>query len=166
MSFFGSFNQPNVVELKSQGDVEGLIEALNYEKDHNVRLAAASALGKLEDAQAVEPLIEALNDRREVKEVAILSLGKIGDPVAVEALINMLTDKNWEIRGSAAKALGQIGDLRGVIPLIDAVEDNSESVRWIAANALTSITGQTFGEDAAQWEQWWIQNQNDDEMVD
>jgi hypothetical protein len=31
MSIFGSIDHPNVVDLKSKGDVEGLIEALNYE---------------------------------------------------------------------------------------------------------------------------------------
>jgi HEAT repeat protein len=161
MSIFESFNQPNVVDLKSKGDVEGLIEALNYENDHNVRLAAATALGKLEEDRAVEPLIDALDDRREVREVVILSLGRIGDPVAVDSLIRMLEDGNWDVRSSAAKALGQIGDLQAVEPLIEALGDKSETVRWVAANALTSITDKKFGEDAKQWEQWWKQNQFD-----
>jgi HEAT repeat protein len=159
MSIFNSFNSPNVVDLKSKGDVGGLIEALNYEKDHNVRLAAASALGKIGDDQAVEPLIDALDDRREVKEVAILSLGKIGDPVAGDSLVDMLEDKNWEVRSSAAKALGQIGDPHSVEPLIKVLGDRSETIRWVASNALTSITGQAFGEDIEQWEQWWEQNE-------
>lgn len=161
MSIFDSFSQPNVLELKSKGDVEGLIEALNYENDHNVRLAAATALGKLEEDRAVEPLIDALDDRREVREVAILSLGRIGDPVAVDSLIKRLKDGNWDLRSSAAKALGQICDLRAVEPLIESLRDKSETVRWVAANALTSITNQKFGEDAEQWEQWWEQNQFD-----
>jgi HEAT repeat protein len=161
MSIFDSFNQPNILDLKSKGDVRGLIEALNYENDHNVRLSAASALGKLEEDRAVEPLIDALDDRREVREVAILSLGRIGDPVAVDALIEKLKDENWDVRSSAAKALGQIGDSRAIEPLIQSLRDKSETVRWLAANALTSITNQTFGENAEQWEQWSKENQID-----
>jgi HEAT repeat protein len=118
-------------------------------------------LGKLEEDRAVEPLIDALDDRREVREVAILSLGRIGDPVAVDALIEKLKDENWDVRSSAAKALGQIGDPRAIEPLIQSLRDKSETVRWLAANALTSITDQTFGENAEQWEQWSKENQID-----
>ena len=34
--------RPNVQELKTKGDVDGLIEALDYQGDHTIRLAAAS----------------------------------------------------------------------------------------------------------------------------
>jgi hypothetical protein len=44
MPLFNFSRRPNVQELKSQGDMDGLIEALSYEDDHNIRLAAASAL--------------------------------------------------------------------------------------------------------------------------
>jgi HEAT repeat protein len=43
--------------------VEGLIEALGYKKDHNVRIAAASALGQIGNPCAVPPLIDALEDQ-------------------------------------------------------------------------------------------------------
>lgn len=152
MPLFNFSNRPNVQDLKSQEDVEGLIEALNYEDDHNVRLAAASALGKVGDSQAVDSLIDALDDQPVVKEVVVLSLGDIGDPRAVTPLINTLEDNNWEIRSSTAKALGKIGDRRAVRPLIDLLENQNGNVRWHAAQALESITGESYGEDFTQWE--------------
>lgn len=38
MPLFSFSRRPNVQELKSQGDVNGLIEALDYGDDHNIRL--------------------------------------------------------------------------------------------------------------------------------
>lgn len=48
--------RPKIQELKSNKDVNGLIEALSYQDDHNIRLAAASALGRIGDSRAVNPL--------------------------------------------------------------------------------------------------------------
>lgn len=79
MLFFKFSRRPNVQQLKSDQDVDGLIEALKYKDDHNVRLAAASALGRIKDSRAVEPLISALEDHPSVREVAALALGEIGD---------------------------------------------------------------------------------------
>jgi HEAT repeat protein len=77
MPIFNFSRRPNVQELKTQGDIDGLIEALNYPDDHNIRLAAASALGKVGDSRAVDPLITALDDQQGVNEVAALALGEI-----------------------------------------------------------------------------------------
>ena len=136
--------RPNVQELKTQGDIDGLIEALNYPDDHNIRLAAASALGKVGDSRAVDPLITALDDQQGVNEVAALALGEIGDPRAVEPLTETLENESWEIRSSAAKALGKIGDERAVEPLTKLLEDRNENVRWHTVQALESITGDTI----------------------
>jgi HEAT repeat protein len=152
MSIFDLFSsRPNVIDLKSQGDVDGLIEALNYDKDHNLRISAAWALGEIGDASAVEPLVEALSDRKRVKDVAAKALGEIGDPQAIDPLVDVLQDENWEVRSTAAKALGNIGDIRAVEPLIDALEDQNEIVRWYATQALENITGESLGDDAAEW---------------
>jgi HEAT repeat protein len=145
MPLFSFSRRPNVQELKSQGDVNGLIEALDYGDDHNIRLAAASALGRIGDSRAVDPLIDALDDQQGVNEVAALALGEIGDSRAVEPLINALGDENWEVRSSAAKALGKIGDDRAVEQLINLLRDKNENVRWHAVQALEAITGESYG---------------------
>lgn len=74
---------------------------------------AAIALGEIGDARAVEPLIEALEDKQILVQVeAAKALGKIGDTRAVEPLIKIM----------AVEALGQIGDPRAVEPLIGYIE--------------------------------------------
>jgi HEAT repeat protein len=152
MPLFNFSRRPNVQELQSNEDISGLIEALNYEDDHNIRLAAASALGRIGDSQAVDPLIESLDDRQEVKEVAVLSLGEIGDSRAVDPLIEELDEDDWEICSSAAKALGKIGDPRAIPPLINLLDKTNKNIRWHASQALEAITGESYGENITDWE--------------
>ena len=144
MPLFNFSRRPNIQELKTQGDVDGLIEALNYQEDPNIRLAAASALRTVGDVRAVDPLIAALDDEQGVNEMAALALGEIGDPRAVEPLSKTLGKENWEVRSSAAKALGKIGDDRAVDPLVNLLGDKNENVRWHTVQALEEITGESY----------------------
>ena len=66
--------------------VEPLIEGLK-DKDSNVRMGVAEALGKIKDVRAVEPLIGSLKDPEPgVCEKAAIALGEIKDARAVEPL--------------------------------------------------------------------------------
>jgi HEAT repeat protein len=104
-----------------------------------VRQAAASALGQIRDARAVEPLIAALKDQdRAVRRAAAGALVQIGAR-AVEPLIAALRDDYWAVRRAAAEALGQIGDAPAVEPLIAALKDSAGAVRRAAAEALGQI---------------------------
>jgi len=70
-------SKPNISELESKGDVQGLIEALDH-WDSNVRFYAAVALGEIGDTRVVEPLIQALKDDNEyVRNAAKEALKKI-----------------------------------------------------------------------------------------
>ena len=77
-------------------------------------------------AEAVEPLIKALEDR-DVDQSAADALWKIGKP-AVEPLIGVLVGfstvsvDDRRVRGHATKSLGKIGDERAVEPLITVLE--------------------------------------------
>jgi HEAT repeat protein len=114
--------------------VQWLIEALRDE-DGDVSWHAASALGEIGDARAVEPLIKALRDEDgDVSWHAASALGEIGDARAVEPLIKALRDNS-----SAAKALVNIGDARAVEPLIKALGDKDSDVRQRGAEALGEI---------------------------
>jgi HEAT repeat protein len=46
------FGPPNVAKLKAQGDVPGLVKALDYDSDWVVRWSAAEALDQIADARA------------------------------------------------------------------------------------------------------------------
>lgn len=52
------FGPPNIEKLKARKDVKGLAKAL---QDHRTVAEAAAALGWLQDASAVPPLIAALD---------------------------------------------------------------------------------------------------------
>jgi HEAT repeat protein len=127
------FGTPDVQKMEEKEDVKGLIKALGYEKESDVRESAAEALGAIGDSRAVEPLIKALNDAdSDVRESAAVGLGKIGDSRAVEPLIRAFGDGSREVRrvgGVAAYALGKIGDSRAVEPLIRALGDGSRCGR-------------------------------------
>ena len=85
---FDSLFKPNVEKLTVKRNVKGLIKALRYQKDENVRRKAAMALWDMGDSRAVQPLIATLKDEdREVCENVVTALGTIGDEQAIEPLI-------------------------------------------------------------------------------
>ena len=103
---------------------------------------AAAALGNIGDAQAVEPLIAALErgDKFEVLCNVIDALVRLGDARAVPALVSALN--HWEnvVQREAAWALGEIGDPRAVEPLVKALKETTHNhVRQAAAWALGEI---------------------------
>jgi HEAT repeat protein len=189
---FWLFGPPNIEKMRARRDVKGLIKALGYKKDTDVREAAAEALDELGwqpdkseigaaywvvrrqwgkcveiGAPAVEPLLAALKDARNVARWAAGALAEIGAPAilplraalsdaenvarwvagalveigapAVEPLIAALKDADKEVRGTAAEALGKIGDARAVGPLSAALRDADEDVRKAAAEALEKL---------------------------
>jgi len=95
-----------------------LIAALDVSRNVSCkRQEAASALGQIGDARAVEPLIAALNDSKsDVRLAAADALAKIGDARAVQPLIAALYTTH-----GAAEALVKIGT-PAVEPLIAALK--------------------------------------------
>jgi tetratricopeptide (TPR) repeat protein len=181
MPIFGS---PNVEKLEAKRDVQGLIKALGR-KDYVVQTEAAAALGRLQDARAVMPLIAALKSTPEaacealvkigapsveplitaledndssIRSNAACVLGDIGDTRAVEPLIVTLKDKDWMVAHDAALALGRIGDSRAVEPLAVALKLGRSWVRSAASKALIALLG-------AQAAEYFIPLLKDEDMV-
>lgn len=112
---------PNIDKLKDKQDIEGLIKALEYGTDSDIRQDAIGALIEI-GKPAIEPLIKALKaDDWEVRKSAAWALGKIGDERAVEPLIEVLGDKDVDVRYIAAWALTEIGE-PAVNSLIDVLK--------------------------------------------
>jgi HEAT repeat protein len=139
--------KPNIDQMEKNGDVEGLINALEF-KDCTIRKEAAAALKKIGDRRALVPLINALEYKEwqesysvmgSVRENAAEALGVLRDRKAVEPLIDALNDKDEEVRWKACWALGNIGDKKAVEPLISLLNDERWSVRRYAASALGKI---------------------------
>jgi Zn finger protein HypA/HybF involved in hydrogenase expression len=73
--------KPDVIKMKTEGGVCGLIEVLAYEEDFWVRRKAAYALGKLGDKRAIRPLTQSLRDgNSDVREAAAHALKNICEP--------------------------------------------------------------------------------------
>ena len=129
----GIFNRlfwpPNVDKLKAKIDVDGLIKALEYEKDRQVQCDAAKALGKIGDERAVEPLINALKNKDgNVRRESAEALGKIGDTRAVEPLVKALGYGSYGPESIVVESLVKIGKPT-VEPLIQAMKDKNKYVR-------------------------------------
>jgi hypothetical protein len=155
----GFLRPPDVAKLVQEGDVDGLVRALDHEKDPSIPVAAAKALGDLGDARAVEPLATVLGyESGNLRGAAASALGQIGDARAVEPLLASL-EGEYAIRRrqTMIEALGQIGDLQAVEALVGLLDDRH--VGEAASRALHAITGQDFGLDASGWQNWWTSQQ-------
>jgi hypothetical protein len=103
-----------VVSMGKSGDrsfVPQLIDALAH-SDGNVRRLAASALGKLRDERAVQPLLDllALEEKSQVRQYAVKALGAIGDKRAQILLEQIAANEHepYYIRQAAQTALRAI----------------------------------------------------------
>ncbi|MUW15369.1 HEAT repeat domain-containing protein [Halorubrum sp. CBA1125] len=100
------------------------------------RMAAANALGRLDDTTGLPHLVEALSDEDpRVRLRACQACGTFADARAVPGLKERFDDEP-RVRRAAANALGNIGTDRALAPLLDLLDDPDESLRRIAAGAL------------------------------
>ncbi len=109
------FGKPDVKDMEKKNDVNGLIKALRYENDVQVRREAAYILGKIGNSSAVVPLIKALEDPDSyVRRQAADALGNIGDQKAFEPLNKALHDPNKYVCQGAADSLKKIEEKKGI----------------------------------------------------
>ena len=128
-----------IEEMEENGDVEGLIHALNDDAE-NVRREAMIALERIGDSRATEPLIQQLQHPDiTIQEEAITALGRIRDKKAVSPLIQTLNNQHIGIRWKAAEALGKIGDPKATEPLIQTLQDPDKTIQEEAITALGRI---------------------------
>ena len=113
----------DIERMTAKRDIEGLISALDNEKQSSEVVQQAFEAVISIGRPAVEPLIVALNGRSAaVRANAALALGHIGDVRAVEPLVAALgvEDDPYFLRQAIARALGMLRDARAIEPLCDA----------------------------------------------
>lgn len=100
-------SRPNIEELKSNNDVNGLIKAMGHE-DEDVRMYASLALANM-DESVIEPLINTLTKSKNENLIwgAIWVLSKMGKP-ALEPLKKLQEHKSEKVRMNAQMALDMI----------------------------------------------------------
>ena len=102
-----------------------------------LRMAAANALGELENLDAVPKLVDRFDDPDpRVRARAARACGLMADPRATDALEGLLADPKAGVRREAAEALGRIGNRQALSALLSLYDDPSERVRRIAVNGL------------------------------
>ena len=123
--------------------VEEITKLLSEEKDNYVRQMAANALGDMGASDAVEALLNSLEDPyQEVRKSVVTALGKLGDGRAREKVFSSLFDyENFaHIRNDIAIALKKIDQDQTEEQLVSVLEDDSQLVNhWIAIEALTEF---------------------------
>lgn len=118
--------RPNLVRMKQEKDVEGLIRSLRHD-DRGIQVDAASILTEL-GAVAVEPLIRAMEGKYDVhvvfrETIHVIRPDKsydIMDPHEISRAREE-TKKNEEVRDFAARILGNIGNPLAIEPLRNAL---------------------------------------------
>lgn len=80
-------------EIKSQDATSSLMDAISYEKDDRVKIAAVSALGKIKDVRATQLLTGELGVQSDqlYKNAVVVSLGQNEDPAAVSELVEYVS---------------------------------------------------------------------------
>ncbi len=117
--------------------VKPLCELLQKDPDPVVQLAAAKALGRLGDEQAVDALIAAMkHPKYQVRQAAITSLGVIGVERVLKPLREALKSSDKRVRASAIGMLGEIGDKQSYKALLAALGEKDLRVLIAAGFAM------------------------------
>ncbi|OLS27727.1 MAG: hypothetical protein HeimC3_01950 [Candidatus Heimdallarchaeota archaeon LC_3] len=120
------------------------IKYLNAKEDNKVRLTCLDVLGFLHSKNAIEPLIQTINDEFseiEVKVKAINVLGLVGSYSISDTLIRLFKiDKSVEVRIAILSAFKFIND-KNIVPFIvkSLRRDKSEDIRELSAIVLGNI---------------------------
>lgn len=106
-----------------------------------LRMAAANALGELEESDAILALVERFDDEDpRVRARAARACGLIGDPRATDALAGLLNDRTAAVRLEAAESLGRIGNRQALAALLQLYDDRDERIRRIAVSGFGSFS--------------------------
>jgi HEAT repeat protein len=108
--------------------------------DWIVRMHAAKALGRVQDAGSISSLTPLLQDRvKAVREEAAAALAAIGES-AIPALLESLAHRDWLVRLHAVESLGKSKSRHAVAPLLSTLfNDTDSAVREDAVRALGQI---------------------------
>jgi len=132
------------VAIRTGSDIyfSHLLDLLKDEDGH-VRGAAAVALSKLKNLQAVDHIVPLLKDEYEnVQQEAILALSELKEGLNVDDVIAWLSGDDPVLRKNAAILLKNVGGERAIRPLGVALKDSDVGVRMAAVEAIGRINGE------------------------
>ena len=127
--------KPDIQDKRFEELLATLQSGSSSEREH-----AATDLGKMGIAAAVEPLIKVLENDEEpgVREHVVSALGELGDIRAYNSILNSLkNDKNMRVQQHAVVALGKLRDNRAYSPILKIIEDGKDEI--LKAEAIAAI---------------------------
>jgi HEAT repeat protein len=142
---------------------------IDKNENSQIRYNAGMTLSLWKDKpeQLLPVLLDIVNNKQgndEITEQCVLwqlpPLGTNAYDVTLPIIIKILESKNESSRFQAAYALEDIGlpAMQAVPSLINAIkEEMFEPAKSFFANALKAITGEDYGINAEEWQQWWQQ---------
>ncbi|MBI1874572.1 MAG: HEAT repeat domain-containing protein [Acidobacteria bacterium] len=142
-----------VGNLRTAAAALGLIDRWLADLAHRkwwIRSEAARALGLIQEPDAVEPLIQALDDdHEEVRAAAVEALGSIADARAIVPLLERLAHPARYPEARVIMALRSFGD--PVTPVLLAYARQHAGDRATLANLLEMVGGAAAGDDLIAW---------------
>jgi len=135
--------------LAKIGDPQAIVGLTKLQKDENVdvRIAGVQALQEFTDFNALQTLIQALDDNNrmvrktaeDVLDASIVRYRSLKNPDVTHAFELALKDNNRGVRKVAARILGDLKDPASVSSLVQALNDVDYEVRQVANDSLLKI---------------------------
>jgi HEAT repeat protein len=138
------FGHAHISQMEKDGDVEGLINALDapkVKKSAHLRAAIIIALSRVGDAKAVSVILDLLKSdpADSVRRMAAKALGQFDDPRPLPSLRAALADETTAVQLWAIQSLGLLRDRESVDHLIEMLDSPDWAFRSYAARALGEI---------------------------
>ncbi len=131
-----------------------------------IAIADAIVASPMERKELVEPLVALLTGGGEaVRGPAARALARYKDLSVARRLLAAAEDRSLDnaIRSDIIVALQAVPDKQTVATMVRLLDDPAPGVRRAAAESLAKLTNiRAFGEDRAQWKQWWQANKDKD----
>ena len=152
------FGGPNVDKLKSKGDVDGLIKAIE-QKDDEVAIAAMNALADIKPNQAIEPIRAQLGSASDARRLAaVKELGEMRSESGFKALVEFIANNHvLDVEAAVKELIVRAGETVVVGFLMDDLPTMSAAYRrklvtvfsWIEGKRVTKAL-KTLTEDSDQ----------------
>ena len=142
----------SLYKLNETGDGRLLQAAFRQTANSQLRLMAAAALARSEQASALSFLRESMtSDERPVRNTAVWALSALGDATDVPGLLNALPDESdsWS-RCMLVIALARLGNAQGRIELGQQLNSTDAAVQTMSAEAVGLCGGSEYRETLIQ----------------
>ncbi len=140
--------------IRAAGSVDSLIPLLK-DKNPDMRLMSAQALGKIGDVKAAPAIKDALsvsveeikNEKEPYRQgqynrlisELVKSLGELNDKSSEGKIEELLKSDEKSVRISAASSLGKLGNKSGISEAIKLANDKDDTIRMQAVESLGNI---------------------------